>query len=267
MTAAAAFTTLLPLPPSRRARPLSPPRPASRHVAPRRPSVRATSVPEPPSTESPATFPSATTPPSSDAASSPSSSQPSDAQSQPPPEYDLMPGEIAVRFINTPSGQTVIAAASVGDNLLKVGDSVNLHIPRGCQTGVCGSCTCDVLDPTSPDGRQTVRACQTGAIPTDGSNELVVDVARMKTASKAKNPMSRFENLDTEYVARAPPKVKGAFTRTVECRECETEGVIECYACDGDGEEEGFICALCAGTGKLRCGDCQGTGMVTIRKR
>ncbi|CAN8073130.1 unnamed protein product [Agarophyton chilense] len=178
-----------------------------------------------------------------------------------------MPGEIAVRFINTPSGQPIVAAAKPGDNLLAVGDSVGVHIPRACQTGLCGSCTCDVLDPSAPDGRQTVRACQTRAIPFNSSTELVVDVARMKVAARAKNPMARFENLDTEYVPRAPPRARGSATRQVQCRACASNGDVLCDACDGAGEDGGYICALCAGTGSLRCGDCQGTGVVTVRKR
>ncbi|PXF46420.1 hypothetical protein BWQ96_03814 [Gracilariopsis chorda] len=195
----------------------------------------------------------------------PPETDPTPPSEQPP--YQLMPGEIAVRFINTPSGNEVIAAANVGDNLLNVSDSVGVHIPRACQSGLCGSCTCDIVDVSAQDGRQTVRACQTAAVPVDGSRELVVDVARTKTTSAGKNPMARFENLDTEYVAGAAPRRKGAFVRQMECSTCSSKGDLICYACDGRGEDSQYMCGLCRGSGHVRCGDCQGTGIVTVRRR
>lgn len=144
---------------------------------------------------------------------------------------------------------------------MAVGDSVGVRIPRSCQTGVCGTCTCDVLDPSAENGRQTVRACQTSAFAPDGSMELVVDVGRMKNAPKLRNPTSRFENLDTEYVAGAPPRRPGR-SAARDCATCSKSGRIECYACDGAGEREGFDCSMCMGTSSLRCPDCEGDGTV-----
>jgi hypothetical protein len=37
----------------------------------------------------------------------------------------------------------IIAGAKPGEVLLKVGDSVGVELPRGCLTGLCGSCTCE----------------------------------------------------------------------------------------------------------------------------
>lgn len=112
---------------------------------------------------------------------------------------------------------------------------------------------------------ETVRACQTGVYAEDGL-EMVVDVARMKKVKgKTLDPMARFENLDTDYVAGAPPRKRG-FTREEKCTECIGSGDVECLACDGRGTEQGYLCALCAGTGLVRCADCQGKGIkVTIR--
>ena len=185
----------------------------------------------------------------------------------PSKSYELGPEEIGVRFINTPSGKDVVAAANVGDSLLRVGDSVGVHIPRACQSGLCGSCTCDIVDANSEDGIQTVRACQTGAVIPDDGEELVVDVARMKSFRSQRDPMARFQNMDTEYVARAVPNPpKGTWLQTKDCPACTGVGDAECYTCEGQGEDEGFPCALCAGSGMLRCAHCQGTGTVKIRR-
>ena len=88
-------------------------------------------------------------------------------------------GEVTVRFINTPAGEDVTTTAELGEVLMQVGDRVGIAVPRGCRTGLCGACTCDIQDPTwkaaaalsapgAPkragdlgprDGWQTVRAC------------------------------------------------------------------------------------------------------------
>lgn len=194
----------------------------------------------------------------------------------------------------------MIAAAKPGDGLLKVGDSVGIHIPRSCQTGLCGSCTCDVLDATADDGRQVIRACQAGVFIPDGGQELVVDVERMKNAKKRKDPLSRFENLDTEYVAGASPKRRGLKMKnvTVTCETCDGTGHITCYNCDGSGleyvDKDGnirmddlppwmrskvtaqgdddenddrldvtqYICNTCLGMHMVLCPDCQSRGVV-----
>lgn len=199
---------------------------------------------------------------------------PPTACTPPPPDsdekvpYKLMPGEIGVRFVNTPSGDEVVAAARPGDLLLKVGDSVGVHIPRGCLSGLCGTCTCDIVDASSESGRQTVRACQTTVVLPDDGVELVVDVERMKSVRKRKepNPMARFDNLDTEYVAGAAPRKKGKFMQAAPCKICRNTGDVECYSCDGEGEEDGLHCLLCSGSGTLRCAECQGTGIMQISR-
>jgi ferredoxin len=55
----------------------------------------------------------------------------------------------------------VIAAARPGDVLIAVADSVGIHIPRGCMTGLCGACTCDMEDSAFPGNRGILRACST----------------------------------------------------------------------------------------------------------
>lgn len=191
---------------------------------------------------------------------------------RPPVDYELQSGEVGVRFINGPSGSDVIAAAKPGDNLLVVGDSVGVRIPRGCQSGLCGSCTCDLLDATQSEGRQTVRACQTGVAIPDGGPELVIDVSRMKSFRKEKNPMARFENMDTDYVAgAAPKKFRGSGTSTFprECSDCNGTGKLVCEDCDGSGADTIHgtdVCPYCVGMRYVRCATCQGTGKVQVRR-
>lgn len=183
-----------------------------------------------------------------------------------PASYDLGPGEIAVRFINNPEGDDVIAVAEEGDALFRVGDANGARIPRACRSGLCGTCTVDIL---GLGESQTVRACQTMVVaPTEG-NELIVDMQRVKTARRSgKDPMARFENLDTEYVAGAPPKSMSTINVKKSCTSCNATGDIVCYHCDGTGHEEiaEYLCSLCAGLGSLRCADCQGTGMVRMKR-
>lgn len=50
-----------------------------------------------------------------------------------------------------------VTEAKVGDLLLDVADSVGIHIPRGCKSGMCGSCTCDLKDPEWSAAAQSVR--------------------------------------------------------------------------------------------------------------
>lgn len=99
---------------------------------------------------------------------------------------------LTVRFINTPSGKDVIVPdVEAGSNLLAVGDKVGIQLPRACRTGLCGSCTCEVIDPnavkteTNPKaGYATVRACSTRCFLPDGLTEMVVDVKRMRKIKK-----------------------------------------------------------------------------------
>jgi ferredoxin len=81
--------------------------------------------------------------------------------------YSLGSGEVAVRFINAPGHHPsdgtndIVAAAKPGDVLIQVADSVGVNLPRGCMTGLCGSCTCDLEDPSFPGSRSVLRACST----------------------------------------------------------------------------------------------------------
>jgi 2Fe-2S iron-sulfur cluster binding domain len=176
--------------------------------------------------------------------------------------------EISVRFINTPGGKDVIVSAKPGTNLLAVGDSVGVRIPRGCRSGLCGACTSDVVDNDSSGGVQIVRACQTLVALPYGYTELIVDVHRIGKTSNRDNsePMARFDNLDTDYVAGAAPRRKGA-NRRANCAACSATGDVTCYNCDGHGvmqQDMSQDCQLCVGTGMLRCAKCQGTGSVMI---
>ena len=56
-----------------------------------------------------------------------------------------------------------MAAAQPGEVLMKVGDSVGVELPRGCLTGLCGACTCDIEEPLvgAENGfRAIARACR-----------------------------------------------------------------------------------------------------------
>lgn len=202
-----------------------------------------------------------------------SSTEKSDNAPTIPTRPGLRPGEIEVIFTNNPTGEDISAAANPGDILLQVGDSVGITIPRACVSGLCGSCTCDVV---TSEGAETVRACQTSVTDMEGKGEMVIDLARMKETRgrKVKNPMARFDNLDTEYKAGAQPKrsMRGRLRET-ECAECNSTGDVECYGCDGSGSfvdpmgaiVEGQLCMLCSGSGSLRCADCQGEGVIKVR--
>ena len=201
-------------------------------------------------------------------------------------DFDLGPGQVAVRFINTPTGEDVLAVANPGERLLSVGDGVGLAIPRSCVSGLCGSCTCELQDPAwvpedadadgdgdgGRPGWQTIRACSTEVMLLDGCTEMVVDVVRMRTAGRReRDPFSRFDGLDTGYEAGAAPKVAG-IPREVSCAHCGGVGRHTCYACEGTGREEvdassvggaaasAQPCAVCMGLKILRCAFCQGKG-------
>jgi ferredoxin len=176
--------------------------------------------------------------------------------------------KVTVRFINTPGGEDILVDAKQGENLLRVGDAVGVHIPRGCRSGLCGACTSDVVDNNAVGGVQIVRACQTGVALPHGYAELIVDVHRISEVadSKASEPMARFDDMDTGYVAGAPPRRKGAKRKT-DCAACSATGDITCYYCGGLGavpEDTSQDCQLCVGTGMLRCAKCQGVGTVMV---
>ena len=56
----------------------------------------------------------------------------------------------------TSGKEYTVTEANVGDLLLDVADSVGIHIPRGCKSGLCGSCTCDLKDPEWSAAAQSV---------------------------------------------------------------------------------------------------------------
>lgn len=98
---------------------------------------------------------------------------------------------ITVRFTNTVSGKDVVVQAPEGENLLYVGDNAGVKLPRACRTGLCGSCTCEVQDPSAlstsssyKDGYATIRACSVNTFVPAGMNEMVVDVSRMRKQKK-----------------------------------------------------------------------------------
>mmetsp|Transcript_30087 Transcript_30087/g.36746 ORF Transcript_30087/g.36746 Transcript_30087/m.36746 type:complete len:326 (-) Transcript_30087:80-1057(-) len=93
---------------------------------------------------------------------------------------------IPVRFVNfdthNPLRQKTVHAAE-GTNILKISDEAGVRIPRQCRSGLCGSCTADVKDPTWEDGDragyQTVRTCLAGAMLPAGCEEMVIDCYRL----------------------------------------------------------------------------------------
>ena len=71
--------------------------------------------------------------------------------------------------------------------IILVFEMAKVHIPYNCRSGLCGSCTADVKDPTWDDserpGYQTVRTCQAGAMLPAGCKEMVIDCFRMASDS------------------------------------------------------------------------------------
>lgn len=100
---------------------------------------------------------------------------------------------LTVRFINTPTGEDVVVNnVLAGSNLLALGDENGIKLPRACRTGLCGSCTCEVMDPaaiqtdTNPRaGFATIRACSTKCGLPSGMSEMVIDVGRMRKTKKS----------------------------------------------------------------------------------
>lgn len=125
---------------------------------------------------------------SSPTSSSSSSSATSSTSSTTPA---TTPQKVPIRFINfeTIGGQERVAYAEPNANILKVADEAGVKIPRQCRSGLCGSCTTDVKDPTWTEGErlgyQTVRACQAGAILPAGCEEMVLDCFRIGSSSGA----------------------------------------------------------------------------------
>jgi len=159
----------------------------------------------------------------------------------------------------------IIAAAQPGENLLKVGDSVGgkralrvplvlgnawcspptladtatrtpcaaapptVKLPRGCMTGLCGSCTCDIEEPSVGADygfRAIARACSTTVAVPEGCEEMVVDVYRMinNKGKPKEDPMARFNKMDdpNEGFKARWDLPQGAST---DCGVCGTSGV------------------------------------------
>merc|ERR1712146_358553 len=239
-------------------------------------------------------------------------------------------GTIPDRFINVPphvnDGKDIVAVGKLNDNLLSLAENAGLNIPRACRTGLCGTCTADVQDPnfvaedasnetsdeekdsatekgvfgyTGRTGWQIVRTCTTNVMLLPGTEEMVVDVHRMKRKKKKSKklnpqndgttdssesneesvtiPMERFSG-DWERDFR-PDYKDGGWQKTQKdplsprniggiCPKCDGKGVIPCYSCEG----KGFVmqssgdkqqCFLCMGRGVTNCAYCQGKGTLS----
>ena len=68
-------------------------------------------------------------------------------------------GKVTVRFINyNRAGETAVKHVDKGTNVLNVADSAGVHIPRNCRSGLCGSCTADMIDPSWTVGHENMFA-------------------------------------------------------------------------------------------------------------
>lgn len=102
------------------------------------------------------------------------------------------PAFVTVRFTNTINGKDVVVEkVPVGSNLLAIGDSAGVKLPRACRTGLCGSCTCELktlstetASNSERPGYSIIRACSTRCQAPDGMDEMVIDVHRMKAQTK-----------------------------------------------------------------------------------
>ena len=60
---------------------------------------------------------------------------------------------VRVRFLNSKeSPDPVVILAKPGTNLLRLGDEHGVKVPRACRTGLCGTCTASLVDPSWPEG-------------------------------------------------------------------------------------------------------------------
>jgi len=157
---------------------------------------------------------------------------------------DKHAGKIPIRFINfeTIGGVERVAYAEPDANILKVADEAGVKIPRQCRSGLCGSCTTDVKDPTWTTGDrlgyQTVRACQAGAMVPAGCDEMILDCFRIGTdvsgvvggvtvegggggmGSLDKKPLSNFEDgwedeFSPDYKTKSTSSSSSSTTTTV----------------------------------------------------
>lgn len=197
---------------------------------------------------------------------------------------------ISVRFINGPSRKDVLAnSVKPGSNLLAVGDSVGVQLPRACRTGLCASCTCEVevpelkaTGPNTRDGFATVRACQVKCFVPDGMKEMVVDVSRMRKIKKGdsskdptatvadaqfSDPMARFSG-DWEREFRPmwdQPDI--ADDQRILSKKLRRSGMTKAaveLGPGGDPKRKKSICKDCAGTGRVQCYACEGAGVLAM---
>ncbi|EME32247.1 hypothetical protein Gasu2_39140 [Galdieria sulphuraria] len=170
-------------------------------------------------------------------------------------DYELKPGEIAVRFINTPTGEDIVVAAKPSENLMDVADSVGLKIPRYCETGVCGTCTAELEDLSSVDGRVAIRPCCTDVHLPTGCDEMVVDVFHCRNFSSVVDY--------TEEVLQSDRKL------TRDCTTCLGQGIVSCFPCGGSGllsdSDAEELCCYCMGRKITLCPDCQGKGLTKVQ--
>ncbi|GJQ09419.1 hypothetical protein GpartN1_g1210.t1 [Galdieria partita] len=171
-------------------------------------------------------------------------------------DYELKPGEIAVRFINTPTGEDIVVAARPTENLMDVADSVGLKIPRYCETGVCGTCTAELEDLSSVDGRVAIRPCCTDVHLPTGCDEMVVDVFHCRNFSSV-----------VDYAEEVLLSERRLIR---ECTNCFGQGTVPCFPCGGSGillldnsAEE--LCSYCMGRRITLCADCQGKGLIKVQ--
>jgi hypothetical protein len=130
-------------------------------------------------------------------------------------EWPELGSDVTVRLVNAAgtSGEDVVFTAAANSILMGACDKQGVRIPRGCQTGICGTCTADLRDPSwdgdedGRDGWQPVRTCSTRVRLLPGEKEFVVDLFR--TSSKAEgadgekppDPMARFgQDWENDFV-------------------------------------------------------------------
>ncbi len=124
---------------------------------------------------------------------------------------------VRVRFKNVPGQGDIVVLSQPGRNILTLGDENGIKVPRACRTGLCGTCTADLVDPSWPGddpalggkpGVQMIRCCSAGVMLPNGCEEMVIDLHRnsgsgdSKDSTPATNPMARFDDdWETSYVA------------------------------------------------------------------